>query len=640
MNPVGDRGGPVRGTRVATAPGHERYAEFTVPEGRYVYVIVPRSRSGVEGEPIDGIEGELVVSGREGITPPPAPTRAGVGPVDLSQAARAIFEPPRFSDHPHKMQVIEGGASPDQGKLIAEIDVAPGGPMVPDAARQATAPNILEGSTYPDMATTRKLWLRTISAHGRPGGSISRTVPIVDRPNHHAILIGSIVGGTPTGISAPTATDAWELDASDGVRLRALDPVSGFPAGWTGSSGALSLQNSAAPYMQKATLEFDEKDLGAAIEFVLELYDEAQRKTSVSPVWATTLGDSMMVPSAPAYDLDGREEHPSEGPWWMARQITGEGKAIHPLRRMRWRYVAGNSTPVSHTELDYQDYIPGEILKARYVRVRLDLEEPTGWHQLISPRVFAIARALMIRRTGTATPEASVTAPPGSRFTDTSAGKDYVKTSGLGNTGWQEAGAAGTSSESKEKYLHAQGGGGARYYPAGIRTYTAFGTITPTLLRAWAFPLVLGTARTMDALSCYVTSAAAAGGIARLGVYANRGAAYTEPDVQLYTSGDIATTASNALVTASPALTLGPGLFWLVVCFAVNAPTIRGLASGVQIQSAMDAVLGIDATLNTSGVGWRQDLGSVALPSPWGTGTTIVVPADAAAPIIAARFSA
>ncbi len=430
------------GTRVGATAARERSFTVELEEGRYLGYVVPFYRDGSRGDALEAAAIEFIESGRDAahaITSPPA--AVGIAQVDATPQAKVVLDPPaKETSAPHLAQIVEGGADPLQGKVVAEQSVTPGGPMSPNASRQPGPSVSLEGAEGPtDMPATRAVWVRAVNSYGAAAATPrSRTLPIVPRPHHDAIAVCSIVGTTRSGISAPAASASWELDASDGIRLKGTGTGSSADASWTGSAGAfVEQQYSCAPYFQKATLEFDEIDIGADVLFVLECFDQVQRKTLVSPAWATMTGDAFMFPSAPGIDVAGREAHPTEGPYWAMRQLTAEGKPTQPLRACKWQYVIGTSSSVPHADADYRDYVQGETLKGRYVRVRLVLVEPTGFHQLICPKAIVTARVVMRRETWTGgDPEGVLTRPPGSLITDKNAATVHWKASGYGNTGW------------------------------------------------------------------------------------------------------------------------------------------------------------------------------------------------------------
>src|SRR5204863_1728549 len=106
-------------------------------------------------------------------------------------------------------------------------------------------------------------------------------------------------------------------------------------------------------------------------------------------------------------------------PLWMPREVYTDGSPRQPLRDGRWEFVIGTSSSVSHADGDYRAYVPGMILRGRYLRVRVVLYDPTGWHQVICPTASVTAQ---IVRTpvvvGTGSPESVVTRPPGMLYVD------------------------------------------------------------------------------------------------------------------------------------------------------------------------------------------------------------------------------
>jgi hypothetical protein len=343
---------------------------------------------------------------------------------------RAVADPPLKGDVPHRMQVIEG-PSAEQGRLLHEYEVLPDGVSAPDAPRRVTEGFPIAGT---GLGATRTIHLRAMSLDGRPGASVSRVAFSPGGDGYYGHSIASIAGATLSGFPAAGATDPFEYDATDGVRLRAIPAISGGAA-WGTVAGGLTITHRVGPYLGAAKVESNEVDLGADVRFVLDIYDEVRRRSGTFPLKA--IAALSIMPICP----EGYEPYRDDTalhPGWLAREAQGDGKARNPIRpqHARWEFVIGTSASVPHADADYRPYIPGMWLKGRYLRVRLVLAEPTCHWQVTCPNATVVARIPRLHTTHAGTPEAAVTAPPGSSCLDTSNGVLYRKETGIGNTGW------------------------------------------------------------------------------------------------------------------------------------------------------------------------------------------------------------
>lgn len=420
-----------KGHLVGTAPVGERSAPLGLPEGRW-FLRTVMEFAGCREQDWRACEVvEFQVHNR--YATPSTPSKVGCGHVEPSLVGRVSCMAAAGTEPPAYLQVIEG---PDEyrGKLVAEVPILERGPLSPDGSYQVSGEFPLEGQN-----TTRTLLVRAMSVGGKASSSVTRNAVAPTLEDFHAIAVASVSGTTLVNFPAAGATDGHEYDATDGLRLRTIGAASGLTGGaggWgTGSAGLFATHGPIGKYVREWEVESDEVDLGATVTFRLEILDTIQRKSSSG---ALTLKKShhLRLPAVPANSDEARGA--AEGLPWLMRTSRADGKPRQPLRDCRWEYVAGTSSSVAHADSDYVPYIPGLWINARYVRLRLVLVEPTGYHQIIVPSITV--QALVARRNvvGSGTPEASVTAPPGSRFVRTdSPPYHYVKVSGLGNTGWQ-----------------------------------------------------------------------------------------------------------------------------------------------------------------------------------------------------------
>ena len=431
-----------KGEFLAEVPASEMVHAVDVEEGEWFFRVVGVMRGGVEEAWQNAEVARSFVTGCN--SAPAAPQNVAIEQVDPSVGFRVAIDCPERTDEPFIVQVIEGGATPDLGKLITEFQVNPAGPLPPDGSRYYSPLLALEGTAPP--GSVRTLHVRTMGVHGMPGGYVTRSVVVPDRPGFGAgISIATLDPTTPTytGIPAPSTSTPYGIVATDGLRLREFPDVS---ASWsalgTCESGLFASNRHFAPYVDNARIEFDEIDLGADTYYVLEIYDEIQRKSG-SAAWAALLVSEMnILPSLFPMETEAtRDGSGAAGRQaWMFREIGVDGSPRQPLRHCKWQFVIGSSAGVAHAEADYVDYVPGAWVKGRYVRLCLVLEEPTGWHQIICPRITAQARPVLSTSIANGTPEGAVIGAPGKMHVRPDGPPFvYAKTSGVGTSGWVPA---------------------------------------------------------------------------------------------------------------------------------------------------------------------------------------------------------
>lgn len=440
-----------KGTLVAEVPIEARTCNVDLPEGEYVLRVVQLSRDGRESAWRNAETRRHVVTGRG--FPPPALESVAVGQID-PLTVRVLTEPATLSDAFHEIEVVElpaGVSTPELGIVVGRYPAPVGGPLAPRMMRQASPPIAVEGAGG-SVPTTRRLAVRGTSPYGDVGTATIRDVAAPERVRHFRVEIGSVLGNTINLISSPAATDPWELDATDGIRLRATPTVADLDADWGtaaewgagGTTVAGGLQRFVGYYCDSAIVTTLEKDLGAECDFVLEAYVLAGRKTAAGamatqPVsaWNTEL----VNPVVPEVRGRSRLEELT-GPAGRMRHTRVDGSPTEPLRmheHVRVQYVVDTSAIGTPLEADWIDYVPGLVLHGRYVMARVKLLEPTGLHQLIVPKLVLSARIERTHDDGASSPVGAVSAAPGSTRIATGTNRVYGKSgSALGTDGWKQ----------------------------------------------------------------------------------------------------------------------------------------------------------------------------------------------------------
>lgn len=379
-----------KGVVVAEVGPEERHAAWECAEGLYYVRVLAVSKGGLE-QSWRGVDpASLYATGRDGTIG--TPDDVAVGHVESSLMGRVAMEAPARHDEPYYVQVIEG-ADAETGKLIQEVAVMPRGPLAPDASRQVSATFPMEG-----LGATKSLVVRAVGMSGRPGGAVTRTVREPSSlARYHVLDVASWTGTTLDGFAAAGATDAWEYDATDGLRLRAIPAASGLTSGasgWgTGAAGLFATMGAIGPYLHRATIESDEIDLGSVLTFRLTIEDELQRKSGTGAL--SKPSHWYKLPACPAARDEVRRE--PNGNAWLMRETIATGAPRQPIRGYRWEYVIADAPAVPHGDGDYVPYMPGQFVSGQYVRVRLVIDEPTAMYQVICPS--ATITALVERRT-------------------------------------------------------------------------------------------------------------------------------------------------------------------------------------------------------------------------------------------------
>lgn len=441
-----------RGVLVAEVDAAERSTEIEVGEGTFYVRVVGLYRDGTEAPWESATSRRLDVSGQE--TTPSEPENAAVAAVD-PQSARVEVDPPAHADGDDtRIQVLElpaGETDPALGVIVAEQAETIAGPLAPRGVRQPGPLVAVEGSGDL-MPTTRRLAIRRVTPFGAASPATVVDVPVVDRPNHYTVVVASVSGTTLVGFASPASTDPWETDATDGVRLKQLPVVDdwdtdyGYPDDWGGDSpltadGILRENRYFGAYADFARLSLAAtKDFGETVDFVLEAWHPVSRG-SVEGCVEDEVVDNWDFPidalgmKGDLTDVDAATR--VSGAVGVFRDAMLDGTPM-PLTRdaARLLYVVGTSSPLSTDPADRKPYVPGAVLRGRYLDVYLELREPSGMHQLIMPKCVINARVLMRRTVSSGAP--SHAAPPGSIHVDESAQKVYVKTAGVGTSGHTE----------------------------------------------------------------------------------------------------------------------------------------------------------------------------------------------------------
>jgi len=127
------------------------------------------------------------------------------------------------------------------------------------------------------------------------------------------------------------------------------------------------------------------------------------------------------------------------------------------------------------------------------------------------------------------------------------------------------------------------------YYRAGNTTGYSTGYI-PATNRMYSQVICFPEGITIDQLAIYIYTAAAAGGVARMGLYADNGALY--PGQLIYDSGEISTTTTGPKTAAppSPIVIAKATPFWTCLLCGVAVPKLKSSNSSYQPTLGTDNV--------------------------------------------------
>jgi hypothetical protein len=133
--------------------------------------------------------------------------------------------------------------------------------------------------------------------------------------------------------------------------------------------------------------------------------------------------------------------------------------------------------------------------------------------------------------------------------------------------------------------------------------HTARGTAAPPVNTGGAIPFLAARPAFWSAMAIEVTGAAGAGGLCRLGIYADNGAGY--PGILVASPGAVPTTAAGVQsVSFSSPLMLTTGMYWLAFQIETAAATLRSVTNSIAgfagLASAPGAAV-FDGLYGTSG---------------------------------------
>lgn len=146
--------------------------------------------------------------------------------------------------------------------------------------------------------------------------------------------------------------------------------------------------------------------------------------------------------------------------------------------------------------------------------------------------------------------------------------------------------------------------------------HTGRSTCFPSVVSAGAVPFIAAQTASWAAMGTEVTSAAPAGGLLRVGVYADTGNGY--PGALLASPGAMATTGVGVpMVSFAAPLTLQAGLYWLAFQIEGAQATLRSVTNSVSGFAGLPSPSGL-ATWDGfySATGWSAG----SLPNPFPAG--------------------
>ena len=106
-------------------------------------------------------------------------------------------------------------------------------------------------------------------------------------------------------------------------------------------------------------------------------------------------------------------------------------------------------------------------------------------------------------------------------------------------------------------------------------------TASPPLNRLFYSPFVVARARTFDRLAVETTVAASAGGVLRVGVYADAASFNWPGSLVAGSEQTIDATVTAGLLAATVNLSLAAGVYWFAVVAQVAAATCRSISSSL-----------------------------------------------------------
>lgn len=359
-----------------------------VQEGVYWLTVLGVSREGVEEDwELAEARDKVVVTRRK--ETPSSLVNASAAPAVSSSSLVVQVDPPSKDEPPTEVEVLVGDDE-DTGVLEAVVPVERGEEYGEDGEGLASVPIVRPPGL--GSGNTEKLFVRGRTPTGKTAGAATEIdVHAFDLPGHFSETLASLVGNVLTNVISPGTTEGWEVDATDGARLKRFPTGSGaLPAEWgQGNSGLLASQKFGQCYCNEGVIRTDELDLGAERDVVLECFDQTRLKTATGEV-PTKQGTNLAhFPWFPTADPE-RWRESAEGPQFLTRWIKGTGKPRRPIppRWRRWEIRYGTVSPLA---TDWMRYVPMIRIRARYVEARLTVRNPIGWHQLIVPKIYVRA---------------------------------------------------------------------------------------------------------------------------------------------------------------------------------------------------------------------------------------------------------
>ena len=373
--------------RAELDPEDDEYLIRDVVEGEHWVTILSVNHLGIEQDWQSTEAREKIVITRSGHKATDPTTSSAGGAVAGTQVSvKATLDPPAQGDPPVQVEVVKGPDA-DRGQIVGRADVERDG-ITGDGGETSVTADMPASPGRGTGGARQTYALRLTTKAGKhPTAGVTFSAPAMDWPNHEKVTIASIVGDSLSGFSSPADTDAYEIDSTDGVRLKEYPAASAMTAGsgWgTANSGRFSAEKYGCMYMTACTVRSQIVDTNKTAPMVLDCYDEVQRKSATSGL--TGLATSLLpYPYGPEADPEWSRK--DIGPSWAARVLTAEGKSIQPVPRTKWWFRVGATTSAL-TASPWSRYSPNQLVVGPYVQVKFVVREPLGLHQLISPRVY------------------------------------------------------------------------------------------------------------------------------------------------------------------------------------------------------------------------------------------------------------
>ena len=372
-------------------PSATGYLIRNVTEGMWLVRVLSVGRGGTEENwTTSGGSSQILIT-RQKVKPG---AHANVAAMNVQGTVGKVVavDPPAAGEPPQTVEVIKG-PDEDRGQLVGTYTQESTG----TTGEQGQRTQSVHLATLPGRRTgggSESVAVRAVTTGGKASGAVTTvSVPFLDMPNHTPTVLSSIVGDVLVGYDVAVDTDPWEIDAAEGVRLKAIPASEDITSanGWgTSGSGLYADNPSGARYLVAGTITSQEIDLGAVKTFVLECYDEAQRDAEnvFAAIESRRLNDFVTSPAdwiPPESQID---ESVDGSPIWAFRLLKSDGKALRPLPPTFWEYRIGDTSPLSG---DWHPVAIGAMVRGRYVETRFTLADPLGMHQISSPRVYARA---------------------------------------------------------------------------------------------------------------------------------------------------------------------------------------------------------------------------------------------------------